>query len=196
MAEVTENSVLPIDGAKGVDTAGEARAEQKIVDKNVSALSRARFYFLFLLLVPLALVACDLRDTSQPQWGQTTDTGEWDAAVFYATTCASCHGPTGNGSSSVPSLNREAIRTADRDWLIDIISNGRPGTAMPAWSREYGGPLRGDQITELADLLQSGDWEQADDTAELPTSPSGPGIMRHGRGRDMMDGGMGNCCQR
>jgi mono/diheme cytochrome c family protein len=123
----------------------------------------------------------------------TQQTNDWDAATFFATTCASCHGPTGEGSAIAPSLNREEIRTADTDWLIETISYGRPGTAMPAWSVEAGGPLSSDQIAEMAAFLQAGEWEKAGEiAAEQPIPPMGPGMMGHGMmGHGMMgNGGM------
>ncbi|MFQ5401624.1 MAG: c-type cytochrome, partial [Anaerolineae bacterium] len=115
---------------------------------------------LLLFLAGLVLTACGsvalpalpaAQETAvQPPTASTANTtqqtGDWDAAAFFATTCASCHGSTGEGSAIAPSLNREEIRTADTAWLIETISYGRPGTAMPAWSVESGGPLSSDQI--------------------------------------------------
>ena len=158
--------------------------------------------FLLLLLGGLVLAACsgannplsptDPLIASQPAVSQTTNTGEWDAAIFYATTCASCHGPTGGGSAVAPALNREAIRTAETGWLTETISNGRPGTAMPAWSVEFGGPLKSDQIADLAAFLQAGDWDKAGEmAADQPFQPMGPGMMGRGMGGGMMGSGMG-----
>jgi len=161
---------------------------------------------LLLLLAGLVLTACGsvelpalptVPETAvQPSTtgtDTTQQTNDWDAATFFATTCASCHGPTGEGSAIAPSLNREEIRTADSEWLIETISYGRPGTAMPAWSVEAGGPLSSNQIADMAAFLQAGDWEKAGEiAAEQPASPMGPGMMRHGMmgNGGMMGGGM------
>ncbi len=174
-----------------------------------------------LLLAGFTLAACNAVDipligtndelgesptAPQPAASQTfnSDTqnvsADWDAAAFFATSCTSCHGPTGGGTAIAPALNRETIRTADLDWLIETISYGRTGTAMPAWSIEFGGPLNSDQIAEMAAFLQAGsDWEKAGAiAAEQPTSPMGPGMMGGGMmgrgmgGNGMMGRGMGN----
>jgi len=145
---------------------------------------------LLLLLTGLILTACGGVNlplspaappaASQPV-SQTAASGEWDAASFYATTCASCHGPTGGGSAIAPALNTETIHTANANWLIETISAGRPGTAMPAWSVEFNGPLNSDQIAEMAAFLQTGDWNKAGEiAAEQPVSPMGPGMMGRG----------------
>lgn len=123
-----------------------------------------------------------------------TISSDWEAATLFAASCASCHGPTGGGTAVAPALNREEIRTADTDWLIETISYGRPGTAMPAWSVESGRPLNSDQITEMAAFLQAGDWKKAGEMAAgQPALPMGPGMMGPGRtmGRGMMGQGMG-----
>ncbi len=155
---------------------------------------------LLLLLTGLVLTACSginlppspaaLPAASQPI-SQTASSGEWDAASFYAATCASCHGPTGGGSTIAPALNTETIHTANVNWLIETISNGRSGTAMPAWSVEFNGPLNSDQIAEMAAFLQAGDWDKAGEiAAEQPTSPMGPGMMSGGMMGRGMGGGM------
>jgi mono/diheme cytochrome c family protein len=136
--------------------------------------------------------------TQQINSGQTAVSDSWDAAGFYASTCASCHGPTGDGTAIAPALNGENIQTAETAWLIETISYGRSGTAMPAWSVESGGSLNSDQIADMAAFLQAGDWEKAGDlAAEQPFSPMGPGMgggmMGRGRGGMMGNGnGMGN----
>ena len=157
---------------------------------------------LLLLLGVFILGACSGADNPQPSADelttselagpQTTSTGEWAAAAFYATTCASCHGPTGDGSAIAPSLNRQAIQTAETEWLIETISKGRPGTAMPAWSVEFGGRLKSDQIAEMAAFLQAGDWDKAGEmAADGSFSPMGKGMMGRGMGGGMMGNGMG-----
>jgi len=47
--------------------------------------------------------------------------------------CGSCHGLTRRGGLG-PALTAEALRGKAASALAWTISNGRPGTAMPAWS--------------------------------------------------------------
>ena len=61
----------------------------------------------------------------------------------YSKFCASCHQANGKGIPPVfPSLVGSAIATGPVDEHIGIILNGKPGTAMQAFSEQ----LRADQI--------------------------------------------------
>lgn len=174
------------------------------IDKRISL-------FLLLFLALFLLAACQTKDTtptnpintSTASASTTTNTSQinddnWNAVAFFATTCASCHGAAGGGSAIAPALNTDRIRTASTDWLVETISNGRSGTAMPAWSVEFGGPLSSEQVAAMATFLQSGDWDESRElAAEQPASPMGSmmmrhGMMGHGNGNGMMGRGMEN----
>lgn len=86
-----------------------------------------------------------------------------DAMTLYAQNCSVCHGLSGEGIGATPALNRDALRTMDYDTLYKTIARGRFNTAMPAWSKEDGGPLSDYQISELVALIQSGDWTATQD---------------------------------
>jgi len=61
-------------------------------------------------------------------------------ADLYSSSCASCHGPEGQGTMRAPSLNVKSFLTNTIDAAIQqIITLGIPNTAMPAW---------GDRMTE------------------------------------------------
>ncbi len=98
-------------------------------------------------------------NTQGSQANTVADTADWNAATFYSSTCAACHGPQGEGSPIAPALTSETVQTAERDWVIETISKGRPDTAMPAWSVEYGGPLYSEQVEAMADFVQAEGWQ-------------------------------------
>ena len=76
---------------------------------------------------------------------------------LWATNCASCHGTNGEGGSA-PALNsQEFLTSVTDDQIHGIIAGGIPGTAMPAWLNDYGGPLTDEQIAALVAYLRS--WE-------------------------------------
>jgi mono/diheme cytochrome c family protein len=105
--------------------------------------------------------------------------------AFDSTTsvkCADCHGTKGEGGTTkytvngvkqtwkVPPLNTEYLRfTEDPNCLdqakraltnpicemTDIITYGRPGTPMPAWGVEGGGPLNDQAIADLVAYIES-----------------------------------------
>ncbi len=86
-----------------------------------------------------------------------------DAMTLYAQNCSVCHGLAGEGIGAMPALDSDALRTMAYDDLSKTIARGRYDTAMPAWSKEDGGPLSDYQISELVALIQSGDWTMTRD---------------------------------
>ena len=72
-----------------------------------------------------------------------------------------------------PALNSQQFLGAVTDEQIQgIIAGGVPGTAMPAWLNEYGGPLTDQEIAEVVAYLRS--WEA--------TAPSRPDWRTPGTG--------------
>lgn len=51
----------------------------------------------------------------------------------YQTNCAGCHGPNGEGAGAFPALAGSGIATGPVEDHIDIVVNGKPGTAMQAF---------------------------------------------------------------
>jgi mono/diheme cytochrome c family protein len=53
---------------------------------------------------------------------------------LFTANCSRCHGPAGQGSQRAPAINVKSILTTTNDQALQlIITNGVPGTAMPAW---------------------------------------------------------------
>ncbi|MBI5296426.1 MAG: c-type cytochrome [Chloroflexi bacterium] len=86
-----------------------------------------------------------------------------DAMTLYAENCSVCHGLAGEGIGATPPLDNPALQSMAYDDLAKTIARGRFDTAMPAWSKEDGGPLSDYQISELVALVQSGDWNATQD---------------------------------
>ena len=83
---------------------------------------------------------------------------------LWGLNCASCHGIDGLGVDS-PALNTQEFLTSTTDeQMAGIIRGGVPGTEMPAWWNEYGGPLTDQQIASIVAFVRS--WQ--------PTAPSCP----------------------
>jgi len=87
--------------------------------------------------------------------------------------CAGCHGANGVGGQAppftltdtdgefvatvtwrAPALDTVLLRYSEEE-LRQILVHGRPGTPMPAWGTEGGGPLTTQQIDELIAYLDS-----------------------------------------
>ncbi|MGB5541077.1 MAG: c-type cytochrome, partial [Gammaproteobacteria bacterium] len=81
-------------------------------------------------------------------------------AQTYADYCSVCHGEKGDGRShAIRGLqppprdftDPAAAHLLTRDYMTAIITNGKPGTAMAAWSSQ----LDGVQIAGLVDYIRS-----------------------------------------
>jgi mono/diheme cytochrome c family protein len=77
-----------------------------------------------------------------------------DFATLYGQHCAGCHG-AGGKLGPAPPLNDETFLAIVPDSvLLGVISEGRPGTPMPAFARESGGTLTDAQVKVLAEGLK------------------------------------------
>ena len=119
--------------------------------------------------------------------GRQIETG----AHLFEGNCATCHGEYGKAEECFDSSSGEQIgciglplnyapllcgdismRMEAMNWegskdtfILSTISSGRPGTEMPAWSDQFGAPLRNDQIMDLSKFILN--WE----TEELCAAP-------------------------
>jgi cytochrome c553 len=97
-----------------------------------------------------------------------------DRQAVFNGDCASCHRRHGDGkygnalydadcgichegehrATMVPDLHALKVPTSEAFWL-EWIAHGKPGSLIPAFSRNDGGPLTDKQITSLADYLSA-----------------------------------------
>lgn len=121
---------------------------------------------------------------------------EQGAALFEAQ-CSRCHGTQGTGIPGLcPPLNDryffdERLKEVGwsgtlEDYIVATASSGRlastrpqqfPGggvPAMPAFSDNYGGPLRPDQIRNIAAFIMN--WQETAELVVVPTPPAGPTV--------------------
>lgn len=88
-----------------------------------------------------------------------------DPATAYLKYCSLCHGKEREGyaADNAPSLKSLTfLQSASAQFLKSSIARGRPGTAMAAYGREFGGPLTDPEM----DALTS--WLRQDAPALLP----------------------------
>ncbi len=97
-----------------------------------------------------------------PAWSMETamDQGE----NLYASACAACHQPGGQGlaAAGFPALDGSPVATGPVDQHIDIAVNGVPGTAMAAF-----GPQLSDEELAAIVTYQRNAW--GNDTGDLVT---------------------------
>ena len=90
---------------------------------------------------------------------------------LYALNCAPCHGGQGQGVDA-PALNsQEFLQSVSDEQMHGIIAGGIPGSEMPAWLDEYGGPLTDQQIAAVVAYIRS--WQETAPSVPDWRNPSG-----------------------
>jgi mono/diheme cytochrome c family protein len=84
--------------------------------------------------------------TSAPEGGDPTS-----GAAIFAQNCAVCHGQNAEGGTVGPTLVSAEMKAKDDDYYRQLIANGVPGTAMPAWE----GRLNTQEVEDLIAFLRS-----------------------------------------
>ncbi|HVM15065.1 MAG TPA: c-type cytochrome [Egibacteraceae bacterium] len=125
----------------------------------------------------------------------------------YTQMCAECHGGDAGGGAATapddpesvwpaPALNNIVARYEDNpniddieEFIIATIERGRPGTPMPAWGREYDGPLTDEQVENITNwiLAQQVDPEEDAEAVAQPTDAPGQS------GEDLYQGNCAKC---
>jgi cytochrome c oxidase cbb3-type subunit III len=96
-----------------------------------------------------------------------------NGAVLFDKNCAVCHGTDGKGRVGANLSKSWAAIRPDLS-IKTTISNGIPGSVMPAWSQAKGGPLAESEINDLvAFLLLLSDSSPAAETPTPTPAPSG-----------------------
>ncbi len=98
---------------------------------------------------------------------QQTEAAE-RGAKLYSEFCSTCHGVQGEGKVG-PALKGTQL---DVKTLQKFIVRGVPGTAMPAWGKEDGGPLHQQQITDLVAFIKN--WESVPSATPVPSNQTAP----------------------
>lgn len=71
---------------------------------------------------------------------------------LYASSCVFCHGADGNSTGAAPSLRKPDLSA---DQIAGVISDGKPGTAMPAFKGTYSTAQIGDLVQYVLSLMKS-----------------------------------------
>jgi len=78
-----------------------------------------------------------------------------DFGQLYSANCAGCHGVSGRGGAAIAVANPVYLAIADDAVIRKVVSNGVPGTAMPAFAQSAGGMLTDQQIEIIAKGVRS-----------------------------------------
>jgi mono/diheme cytochrome c family protein len=86
----------------------------------------------------LWLSACTVLDEAPGRPRVAQEEGDPRTVVsfnaLYATNCAGCHGARGEGGAAMGLAAPNYLATAPDEAITQVVAEGRPGTAMPAFA--------------------------------------------------------------
>jgi|SRR5271169_1934861 len=90
--------------------------------------------------------------------------------TLYAENCAGCHGADGKHGAAMALGDPVYLAIVDDDTLRDVISRGRPGTAMSAFAQKEGGMLTDEQVNAIIRGIRQR-WSKPDALAGVTPPP-------------------------
>jgi cytochrome c oxidase cbb3-type subunit 3/ubiquinol-cytochrome c reductase cytochrome c subunit len=109
-----------------------------------------------------------------------------DFRTLFDSNCAGCHGSDGKSGAARVLNDSLYLAYIGRDHFREVVQNGRPGTAMPAWAKAQGGPLTDRQIDALVNGVYS-HWENGPAPQNLPPYDNSSGDINAGRRAFLMN---------
>ena len=129
----------------------------------------------------LSTIACD--PPGKPKEREINRREITDFTTLYNNNCQGCHGPDGKNGPGRPLNDSLYLAIVPKAELQKVITNGRPGTAMPAWALSQGGPLTETQVSALVDGIET-HWAKPVNFGSAPVPSyyaSTAGDADHGR---------------
>jgi len=149
---------------QGVAAAAKPTLEAKPRLKQSTTAVQSSLELWVLVFGLLFLTGCNVRLPGQPteaeRWRAPADVSDFNQ--LYQENCAGCHGADGRRGAA-RSLNDSLYLSFIPDVALQqVVSEGRPGTNMPAFAQKAGGSLTDKQITLLITGIRS-KWARPDD---------------------------------
>jgi cytochrome c oxidase cbb3-type subunit III len=124
------------------------------------SLSRCLIRRFRLWRVPFAFLifcssGCDLPGRPKAADRSLSAKNERSFEMLFRRNCAGCHGALGKLGPAPPLNDKLFLALVPDDELKRIVAEGRPGTLMPAFATDKGGPLTAEQVLLLAQGLKS-----------------------------------------
>ena len=91
-----------------------------------------------------------------------------DFAGLFAQNCSGCHGADGKLGPAPPLNDPIFLAIVPDAELLQVVSNGRLGTPMPAFAKEHSGSLSDEQIKIIAEGLKQQFKDGKQPPGELP----------------------------
>lgn len=106
-----------------------------------------------------------------------------DFATLYGQNCSACHGTAGENGPATDLANPEYQALVDDAALHKVITEGMPGTMMPAFARSAGGTLTDQQVNVLVAGMRK-QWQKPNafgGATPPPYAQAQPGDANHGQ---------------
>ena len=157
--------------------------------------ARASLYLTGILFLSW-LAGCDARLPGKPseaeRWRAPADVTDFNQ--LYTQNCSGCHGAGGKLGAARPLNDPLYLSFATDDALRRVVSQGRPGTNMPAFSQQAGGGLTDRQIELLISGMRS-QWSRPDIFRGIeipPYSTAGAALSSNADTANVADPGSAN----
>ena len=142
--------------------------------------ARASLYLTGILFLSW-LAGCDAHLPGKPseaeRWRAPADVTDFNQ--LYTQNCSGCHGAGGKLGAARPLNDPLYLSFATDDALRRVVSQGRPGTNMPAFSQQAGGGLTDRQIEFLVGGMRA-QWARPDDFKGVEIPAYGAGNISSG----------------
>jgi len=137
-----------------------------------------------LLVVSLALAGCShLPGKPGPGPEVPRPDSVLDPVVLFNQNCQGCHGADGKNGPAMMLSDPVYLALVDDDILRNVISKGRPGTAMSAFAQKEGGMLTDAQVNAIIRGIRErwGKPSALDGTTAPPYAAKAAGDATHGQ---------------
>ena len=125
-------------------------------------MTRGSCHLITCLFCTLLLMNIGCERASEELASSTSDAAPHETSAsfeaLFKQNCSGCHGREGKLGPAPPLNDSLFLAIVPAETLLETITNGRPGTPMPAFDRRHGGQLTTDQIQILAAGLKPR-WE-------------------------------------
>ena len=134
-------------------------------------------------LLAFLLTGCDkIPGKPKPEEAYKRPSEITDFAQLYHQNCAACHSLNFETPAASISLNDPVyIAYAGREKMVQITSEGVPGTAMSAFSRDHGGQLTKEQIRIVVNGIMDRSPKLNTPATSLPPYKNTPGNVVAGQ---------------
>jgi cytochrome c oxidase cbb3-type subunit III len=135
-------------------------------------------------LLAVLVAGCHWPGEPKPEDRPVPEDQVTDFGKLFAKHCAGCHGGEGKLGPAPPLNDALFLAIIPDEELLRVVREGRPGTPMPAFAREKGGPLTAKQVEAVARGIKP-QWGGTPPQEKPPPYLGPKGVGDKGRGEKL-----------